>query len=331
MQDGLGKGSMLVDSFGRRMETLRLSVTDRCNFRCRYCMPPEGLPWIPTARYISFDQIETVARAFLELGGSKLRVTGGEPLLRPGIEDLVQRLSRLPGLHSLGITTNGSMLKAKAKDLWDAGLRSMNISFDSLNPCKFEWISLSNSFAAVWDGLHEALRLGFKIKINTVVLKGITEREVVDLVELATRHHIEIRFIEFMPLCGTGWRPELGFPIQTIREWIEARWSLRAIPRGSAPAQSYHIEGTSARVGFIASLSEPFCDRCSRIRMSADGIIRPCLFSKMGTDIKPYLNDAAALQGKLREIVWGKPAGHGVLALDEWRGEEMPSIRMIGG
>jgi cyclic pyranopterin phosphate synthase len=322
---------MLVDSFGRRMETLRLSVTDRCNFRCRYCMPPEGLPWIPTDTYLSFDDIETVARAFLELGGSKLRITGGEPLLREDLPDLVRRLHQLPGLQSLGITTNASHLKDCAQDLWNAGLRRLNISIDSLNPCKFEWISLSNSFARVWEGLHAALDLGFQIKINTVVLKGITEREVCDLVALAIRHKMETRFIEFMPLCGTGWRPELGFPIQTVREWIESRWSLTEIPRGSDPAQSYSVQGTEARVGFIASLSESFCDRCSRIRMSANGIIRPCLFSKMGTDIKPYLIDATVLKEKLREIVWGKPAGHGALALDEWRGEDMPSIRSIGG
>lgn len=322
---------MLVDSFGRRMETLRLSVTDRCNFRCRYCMPPEGLPWIPSERYLSFDQIERVARTFLELGGTKLRITGGEPLLRHGVEGVVRRLSQLPGLQDLGITTNGYFLKEKAAALVAAGLKRINISLDTVNPCKFQWISMTDAFQQVWDGLHAALAAGLKVKLNSVVLKGITQREVDDMMALVIRHGIEVRFIEFMPLCGTGWRPELGFPIQTVREWIESRWSLLEIPRGSDPAESYAIEGTSARVGFIASLSKPFCDRCSRMRMSADGIIRPCLFSKMGTDIKPYLNDNAALQEKLREIVWGKPAGHGALTLNEWRGEDMPAIRSIGG
>lgn len=322
---------MLSDSFGRRMETLRISVTDRCNFRCRYCMPPEGLAWIPRADCLSFEDITRVARNFLELGGKKLRLTGGEPLLRRDLPQLVTMLSLLPGLESLGVTTNGSLLMAQAKPLWDAGLRRINISLDSLNPCKFEWVCRSDSFKQVLEGIHASLALGFGIKLNTVVLKGITRREVKDLVALAMAHDIEIRFIEFMPLCGTGWRPDLCFPIGTVRQWVEARGALAPISRGSSPAESFHLQGGRGRVGFIASLSDPFCGRCSRIRLSANGVVRPCLFSKQGTDIRPCLSDDALLKEKLREIVWGKPAGHGGLAKESWRGEEMPAIRSIGG
>lgn len=322
---------MLVDSFGRQMETMRISVTDLCNFRCRYCMPPEGLDWLPRYTYLSFEEIERIARTFLELGGSRLRLTGGEPLLRNNLADLVQRLATLPGLKSLGLTTNGSKLKDQAQDLWDAGLRSLNISIDSLNPVKFEWISLSDAFTAVWDGLHEALRVGFSVKINTVVLKGITQREVMDLVDLAVRHDIEARFIEFMPLCGTGWKPDLCFPVQTVRDWIREKWDIAPILRGSQPAESFHLSGGRGRVGFIESLTQPFCDQCSRMRLSANGTIYPCLFSKKGVDMKPHINDDVALREHLRLAVWGKPAGHGNLAHDEWKTDAMPMIHSIGG
>ncbi len=342
---------MLADSFGRQMETLRVSVTDRCNFRCRYCMPPEGLDWLPRHSYLSFEQIERIARIFLELGGSRLRLTGGEPLLRDHLADLVRRLSPLPGLQSMGLTTNGSKLKPQAQGLWDAGLRSINISIDSLNPCKFEWISLSDAFTTVWDGLYEALRIGFTIKINTVVLKGITRRDVMELMDLAVRHDIEVRFIEFMPLCGTGWKPDLCFPVQTVRNWIAEKWGLfdsanssrvccaprqsrgllSPIARGSQPAESFHLSGGRGRVGFIESLTQPFCGRCSRLRLSADGVIYPCLFSKKGYDIKPHVNDDTALREHLQRAVWEKPAGHGNLAHDEWRADDMPMIHSIGG
>lgn len=322
---------MLLDSYGRSMETMRVSVTDLCNFRCRYCMPPEGLNWLPRKSYLSFDQIERIARTFLELGGSRLRLTGGEPLLRDNLADLVRRLAPLPGLQSLGLTTNGSKLKAQAQGLWDAGLRSINISIDSLNPVKFEWISLSEAFGDVLDGLHEALRLGFSVKVNTVVLKGISQREVMDLVDLAVRHDIETRFIEFMPLCGTGWKPDLCFPMQTVRGWIGERWEMSPILRGSQPAESFHLSGGRGRVGFIESLTQPFCDQCSRMRLSANGMIYPCLFSKKGYDMKPHVDDDAALREHLRLAVWGKPAGHGKMAHDEWRIDEMPMIHSIGG
>lgn len=322
---------MLVDSFGRQMETMRISVTDLCNFRCRYCMPPEGLNWLPRHSYLSFDQIERVARTFLELGGSRLRLTGGEPLLRDNLADLVRRLSPLPGLKSLGLTTNGSQLKGQAQALWDAGLRSINISIDSLNPVKFEWVSLSNSFPEVWAGLQEALRIGFAVKINTVVVKGITQREVLDLVDLAVRHDIESRFIEFMPLCGSGWKPDLCFPVQTVRDWIREKWDFNPILRGSQPAESFHLSGGRGRVGFIESLTQPFCDQCSRMRLSANGTIYPCLFSKKGYDMKPHVDNDDALREHLRLAVWGKPAGHGNLSIDEWKTDAMPMIHSIGG
>lgn len=321
----------MLDSFGRRMETLRISVTDRCNFRCRYCMPPEGLAWLPHHSHLSNEKIVTVAQAFLKLGGSKLRITGGEPLLRGDLPELIKALVLLPELHSLGVTTNGSLLLQQVESLWDAGLRRLNISLDSLNPCKFEWICLSDRFAQVWQGLHRALQIGFLVKINTVVLKGITEQEVNDLVALAVAHDIEVRFIEFMPLCGTGWRPELCFPIQTVRQWVEKKFQLTPMVRGSAPAESFQIEGGRGRVGFIASLSDPFCGKCSRIRLSADGTIYPCLFSKIGLNLVPYLDDAEKLQEQLRAVVWRKPKGHDVQSLNEWQGEELPNIRSIGG
>lgn len=322
---------MLQDSYTRTIDTLRISLTDRCNFRCRYCMPPEGIQCVPKSNYLSFEDIVRVATAFLSLGGKKIRLTGGEPLLRPEIESLVRQLTALPGLQDLGLTTNGSMLHDKAQALWDAGLRRINLSLDTLDPKRFQWICLRDMFSESWQGLQTALKMGFSLKINSVVLPGITRKEVEDLVMLANDHAIEVRFIEFMPLCGSGWKPDLCFPIQQVRDWISERWSLRPLHRGSDPSESYQIIGEQGRIGFIESLSKPFCDSCSRIRLTAIGGLRLCLFAKKEYDLVPYIHEPLLLREKIREFVWRKPPGHAVRPLEGWLNEETGMIMSVGG
>jgi len=294
-------------------------------------MPSEGLPWLPSESYLSAGQIVHIAQTFLKMGGSKVRLTGGEPLLRDDILEIISLLLRLEGIESLGMTTNGSLLGEYAQDLWDVGLRRINVSLDSLNPCRFRWVCLSDQFSKVQMGLDKVFAIGFKVKINTVVLKGITHADVDSLLDLAAHHDLEVRFIEFMPLCGTGWKPDLCFPIDTVKKWVESRFDLIPITRGSAPAESFHLSGGRGRVGFIASLSAPFCESCTRIRLSADGKIYPCLFSKVGYNLVPYLNDEQQLRLQLSHAVFGKPKGHETIPLETWRSEEMPYIRSIGG
>ncbi|MBI4238336.1 MAG: GTP 3',8-cyclase MoaA [Deltaproteobacteria bacterium] len=321
----------MTDTFGRRIDNLRISVTDRCNFRCRYCMPPEGIRWVPHKEVLRFEEITTVARNFLALGGRKIRLTGGEPLLRSEIEILVRQLAALPGLEDLSLTTNGALLAGKAHALWDAGLRRINISLDTLNPLRFQWVCLRDALREVWAGFEAACAVGFGIKLNSVVLAGVTEAEVCELIDLAVERGIEVRFIEFMPLCGSGWSPDLWFSMDTVRNWLMARWRLLPLERGSAPAQSYAIEGTRARVGFIESLSKPFCGDCARVRLTATGKLRLCLFSPLEYDLRPYLYDDAALQSRLQEAIVHKPAGHAAHTVAEWQGETMPRIQVIGG
>lgn len=321
----------MTDTFGRRIDNMRISVTDRCNFRCRYCMPPEGIRWVPHKDVLRFEEIATVARNFLALGGRKLRLTGGEPLLRSEIEVLVRQLAALPGLEDLSLTTNASLLAGKAESLWDAGLRRINISLDTLNPLRFQWVCLRDALREVLAGIEAASALGMAIKLNSVVLAGVTESEVCELIDLAVERDIEVRFIEFMPLCGSGWSPDLWYSLDTVRGWIEARWALSPLERGSAPAQSYAIAGTRARVGFIESLSKPFCGDCARVRLTATGKLRLCLFSQLEYDLRPYLHDDAALQARLQEAIVHKPAGHAAHAVGDWQGEAQPQIQVIGG
>lgn len=262
-----------------------------------------------------------------------MRLTGGEPLLRNEIERLVAQLTAIPGLEELGLTTNGTHLAEKGAALMRAGLRRVNISLDTLNPLRFQWICLADALHQVWDGIHTALRLGFRIKLNTVVVRGITAEDVSALVQLAVTHDCDVRFIEFMPLCGSGWDTDLHVPIATVREWIDARWALHALPQGTAPAQTFRVGDGPGRVGFIASLTHPFCARCARIRLTADGQIRPCLFAHEAIDLRPALHSAddAQLSAAIRDAVAAKPAGHAGHHVAAWKGTAQPLIQQVGG
>ncbi|HKY64614.1 MAG TPA: GTP 3',8-cyclase MoaA [bacterium] len=326
----------LFDSQGRRITYLRLSVTDRCQFRCVYCLPPEGIASLPKSDYLTPEQMERLVRALAEMGVWRLRLTGGEPLLRRDIVSLVARFSSIPRIRDLALTTNGERLPELAADLKAAGLMRVNVSLDSLDPARFRELTLSGSFERVREGIFRALEAGLKVKVNVVAMRGISEAEIDDFVELAYAHPLEVRFIEFMPLCGGGWSREASLPIAGLRSRAAERRRLIRIPRNGEVAESYALAGGKGRVGFIASMTEPFCSTCSRIRVGATGKVRLCLFSKLEYDLKPALAagaDTAELQREIRRAVSRKPASHPWAAVSKKhpRPEESGLIRSVGG
>ena len=210
----------LVDSFGRPLDYLRLSVTDRCNFQCIYCLPPEGISHAPKEDILTFEEITRVARIFLQMGGKKIRITGGEPLVRHDLPELVGMLASLAGLKELALTTNGFYLKENVLPLKEAGLQTVNISLDSVRPSRFSTLTGCGQFEKVWGGVEAALTAGLETKINVVVLKGISEEEITSFGEMAEKLPITVRFIEFMPLCGTGWHPQWMLPLKDVRNCL---------------------------------------------------------------------------------------------------------------
>ncbi len=325
----------LVDSYGRQMTYLRLSVTDQCQFRCVYCMPPEGIAMLPRADYMTAGEMELFVRAVAAMGVWRLRLTGGEPLIRKDIVSLVERFSKIPGVEDLSLTTNGERLPELVGDLKRAGLRRLNISLDSMNPERFKELTLSGSFDKVWNGIHQSLEAGLKVKINVVVMNGITAEEIDDFARLAFEQPVEVRFIEFMPLCGTGWRPDLTLPIDVVRSQIATNYNLEPLPRGSEVAESYRMVGGKGGVGYIASMTEPFCSTCSRIRISATGRIQLCLFSNITYNLLPALRKEASIeeiQAEVRKAVMSKPESHPwVDGKSQVKPEETAMIRTIGG
>lgn len=340
----------LIDRFGRTIRNLRISVTDQCNFRCLYCLPPEGLPVLPRAELLTPDEMTRFAQVAVACGIDRIRLTGGEPLLRTEIIEIVHQLASLSGLQDLALTTNGSRLKKLAPSLRAAGLRRLNISLDSLNPRTFELIAHRTDFNEVMDGVSAALEAAFPVKLNAVVMKGINDHEIEDFIEFALQQQIsEMRFIEFMPLCGTGWRPELVFPFTDVVERLRERWDVRALDSETgAVATRYSVQDGSrqATIGLITTLSRPFCNTCSRIRLSADGVIRPCLFSHVGIPVRSVLRDGSSaeeIHERIRAAIAVKPAGNEfaeahdngenlvqVMAHGRAR-ENNPSIHFIGG
>ncbi len=304
---------MLTDSYNRPITYLRLSVTDRCQFRCVYCVPIEGIKNLPQESQLSLGEIERLIRALAKMGVWRVRFTGGEPLLRPDILSLVALSSTIPGITDLALTTNGEYLADLAFDLKRFGLNRVNISLDSMKPERFKELTCSRAFDKVWKGIHRSLEVGLKVKINVVVLKGISSAEIDSFADLAFRFPLEVRFLEFMPLCGSAWKPELFWPIEKVKSQIAATYKMKALDRGTEVAESFQLIGGKGRIGYIASMTEPFCSKCSRIRMSADGKIQLCLFSPIQYDLLPALRGGASLeeiQQKISALVLKKPEKH---------------------
>ncbi|MDX1572141.1 MAG: GTP 3',8-cyclase MoaA [Xanthomonadales bacterium] len=318
-----------LDQLGRPLRDLRISVIDRCNFRCPYCMPAdlftEDYAFVDRTEWLTFDEIERLARIFVEAGVRKLRITGGEPLLRPGIEELVERLARFPEVDDLALTTNGLLLGRLATRLADAGLGRITVSMDSLDPETFERMSgRRGSIDQVLAGIDAAEAAGFTaLKINCVVQRGVNDRQVMDLVaHFRETPHI-LRLIEFMDVGNrNGWNLEQVVPSRELRERIHARWPLKALPPEYAGevARRYAFADGAGEIGFISSVSQPFCGDCSRARLSCDGKLFTCLFAGAGHDVMGMLRGGASdteLSGFVAAL-WGARRDR----YSELRGEE---------
>jgi cyclic pyranopterin phosphate synthase len=288
----------LVDSWGREIHSLRVSVTDRCNFRCRYCMPAEGLEWLERDALLNFEEIARLVRVLAAMGVDEVRLTGGEPLVRRELPTLVRMLAATPGVHDLSLTTNGVLLDRFAGPLVDAGLRRLNVSLDSLSHVRFAEITRRDALDRVLAGLEEAERYPQlrPIKVNCVAMRGFTEEEVPALAELARRKPYVVRFIEFMPLdADQSWRGDDVLTGAEIRALIEERWPLVEIAaKASSTARRFRFADGAGEIGFVSPVSEPFCSSCDRIRLTADGHLRTCLFSRREWDLRTPLRDGAS-------------------------------------
>lgn len=326
----------LVDRFGRVATDLRISVTDRCNFRCRYCMPPEGLPWLPKDELLSYEEIERLARILVESGVRSIKITGGEPLVRRDVHVLVRMIRALGHDLDISVTTNGYLLSQQADSLAGAGLDRVTVSCDSLTKHRFAEMTLRDALDQVMDGLEVAAHAGLTpIKINTVVIRGHNEDEALDFARLVRATGYEVRFIEYMPLDAQDqWNAEGVVPGAEILERVAAEFPL--IPdtdEQPEPATPYRFaDGAPGRIGVIPSVTDPFCDTCNRLRLTADGQLRACLFSLEETDLRGPLRAGASddeLAELARACVAVKWSGHRIGKEDFVKPAR--SMSMIGG
>jgi cyclic pyranopterin phosphate synthase len=290
--------SKLVDNYGRIAKKLRISVTDRCNMRCGYCMPKDNTKWFATTDVLTFEEITRLSSIFANLGIEKIRITGGEPLVIPSIEDLIKSISKIRHIKSIGLTTNGLLLLEIVEELRSSGLASVNISLDSFKEDRFKMITGVNGLNKVINSIQRAKDAGLDVKINSVVVRGWNDDEVIDFANFARRTGITVRFIEFMPLDGTGiWRGDLVFSKKEMMGKLESNIG-KMFPvleqEISTPAKLYSFSDRIGTVGFIPSVTEPFCNQCDRIRLTSDGRFLTCLFERPGYDIKKYLRGGAS-------------------------------------
>ncbi len=315
----------LVDSFGRIHDNLRISVTDRCNIRCFYCMPEQGVRFIDRSEILDFEEIERFARVAAGLGITKIRITGGEPLVRRDLAELVRRLARIPGIRDLALTTNGILLGDQAAALHDAGLRRLNVHVDTLDRERFTEIARRDELPRVLEGLQAARRAGYRVKLNAVAVKGLTEPDIVPLALYARENGFELRFIEFMPLDAQNlWDRSRVLQADEIIGILESAISpLLSVPDPDprAPASEYDYADGQGRVGFIASVSRPFCMNCNRIRLTSDGKLRYCLFALEEDDVKTLLRSGAHDSEIAARIV--------ATVARKWEGHEINSSRFV--
>jgi len=288
---------MTVDALGRAMRDLRVSVTDRCNFRCSYCMPFDEYTWIERNQVLSFEEIVRVVGIFEGLGVRKVRLTGGEPLVRRDLDQLIQRINSHYATLDLSLTTNGALLGTQAASLYAAGLRRINVSLDTLRPDRFRQITKRGDLQEVLAGIEAAKRSGMSpIKINAVIIRGTNDDEILDLVRYARNNQFEMRFIEYMDVGNANnWTLDKTITKREILDTVHAEFPVREIGRanGSAPAIDYAFLDGSGEIGIIGSVTEPFCSSCTRVRLTADGKLVTCLFSESGIDIKGLLRNGA--------------------------------------
>jgi len=287
-----------LDNLGRPMRDLRISVTDRCNFRCSYCMPLDEYKWIERQEVLSFEEIERLVRLFLDFGIQKVRLTGGEPLVRKDLHRLIARLAVVPGLSDISLTTNGALLAEQVDALYTAGLRRINVSIDTLNKDRFTALTKRGNLDDVLSGLFAAKRVGMSpIKLNAVIIRGTNDDEILPLVEFARSNGFEMRFIEYMDVGNVNaWILEKTVTKKEILEAVHARFPVREVGRaqGSAPAVDYEFIDGAGEIGIIGSVTEPFCSSCTRVRLTADGKLVTCLFAESGFDLKSFIRSGAS-------------------------------------
>jgi cyclic pyranopterin phosphate synthase len=308
----------LVDGFGRVHTNLRISVTDRCNIRCFYCMPADNVQFMKRDLLLSFEEIVRFVKIAVPLGLNQIRLTGGEPLVRKDLHRLVAMLAEIPEIVDIGLTTNGILLGEQALDLWNAGLRRINVSLDALDPAKFEEITRRPGYEKVIEGIRRAQEVGFQpVKVNAVAIRGITESEVVPFGHFARDAGVEIRFIEFMPLdADNQWeRGKVLFADEIVEMLSRGIMPLRPVAGANrnAPATELEFDDGVGRIGFISSVSRPFCGNCDRFRITADGKLRNCLFSLEETDVRSLLRNGhpdAEIAQAIRDSIAAKKEGH---------------------
>ncbi len=314
----------LSDQFGRTHNNLRISVTDRCNLRCTYCMPEE-VTFRPKDELLTFEEITHFVRVAAPLGVNKVRLTGGEPLMRRDLHKLAAMLLNIPGIDDVGLTTNGILLAGQAKALREAGLQRLNVSLDTLDAGRFRELTRRDGLERVIEGLMVAKAVGFKpIKVNAVCIRGFTDLDAIPLARFGREHGFEMRFIEYMPIGADAWERDKVFPASELLELLEAEFGpLVPAPDYDprAPAMDFDYADGGGRIGIIASVTRPFCRTCNRLRLTADGKVRNCLFALDEADVKPFLrerSDDAGLAEVIRRNVWEK-----------WEGHEINSARFV--
>ncbi len=281
------------------VQMLRISVTDVCNLRCVYCMPEEGVEWLPKSHVLTYEEMRTVVTAAAGMGVTHFKLTGGEPTARRDLPELVRMLAPIEGVKDLSLTTNGILLAPMLAPLWGAGLRRLTVSLDSLRPERFSQITRGGDFSRVWSAIEQAVAAGFKVKLNVVAMKGVNEEELADFAHLTRTMPVTVRYIEFMPLGRSGLtdKPEEAMITESqIRAAIEGvHGELLPVARGTevgvGPAKVWQLAGARGRVGFISAMSHPFCDSCNRLRLTPDGLLRSCLFDGGEVDLKPLLRN----------------------------------------
>ncbi len=308
----------VCDAFHRVITYLRVSVTDRCNLRCRYCMPGSGVKKLPHKEILRYEEILKIINVVSQMGFKKVRITGGEPLVRKNIVFFIKEIKKIEGIEKICLTTNGTLLPNMAEKLYKAGLRHINISLDTLDRKKYAYITRRDAFGQVWKGIKRVIELGFDpIKINVVLIKGFNDDEIVDLAKLSFEYPLAVRFIEFMPLNHT--QLEYGHCFLSAEEAIsrlKKLGKLEPIPSSEldGPAKRYKIKGSLGEIGFITALSDHFCSKCNRLRLTPDGQLRPCLFSNREWDLKTPLRQGAneaEIKRIIEDAIAHKPKNHG--------------------
>ena len=327
--------SKLIDNCNRHLNYLRISITDRCNLQCRYCVPHDLIPKLSHNEILTYEEILRVVRVATDLGVSKVRVTGGEPLVRKGVYDFLKALVATEGLKDVSLTTNGVLLKDNLSKIKSAGIARINVSLDTLNREKYRQITGYDDFRRVWQGIEKAHEMGFSpIKINVVALRGINEDELVELARLSFRYPFHVRFIEYMPIGQADFNPDSLLLVPEIKERIRAIGNLVAIQgaQHDGPAQRYKFQDAIGEVGFIAAISQHFCNKCNRLRLTASGHLRPCLLADHQEDLKSPLREGCSdqeLANIFFQAIQHKPSDHNLAVQNPTR--VCSPMRAIGG